>query len=85
MADIIGADFLMNPKMADVVDIKMPNLDAVELPSFDLPPMDTAPRLMPSLSSVGPMQTSDGFQNLNAAPFLPPPRRHSEEHVLREK
>lgn len=81
--DILGADFLTNPKMTEAVDIKMPELDAVELPSFGEPA--PAPKLMPTLDSVGPIQTSDGFHNLNAEPFMPPPRRQSEEHVLKEK
>lgn len=75
--DILGTEFLTNPKITDSVDIKIPDLDTVELP---------APKLMPTLESVGPIQTSDGFQNLNAEPFMPPPpRRQSEEHVLKEK
>jgi len=81
MGDILGADFLTNPKMMDSLDIKIPDLGAVELPelTFD------APKLVPSLDSVGPIQTSEGLQNLNAEPFMPPPRRQSEEHVLKEK
>lgn len=85
MGDILGADFLMNPKMSDAVDIKMPELDSVELPPFNPISEAPAPKLMPTLDSVGPIQTSDGFHNLNAEPFMPPPRHHSEEHVLKEK
>lgn len=84
MGDILGADFLTNPKMTDAVDIKMPDLGAVELPEFTSH-MDEGPKLMPNLDSVGPIHTSDGLHNLNAESFMPPPRRVSEEHVLKEK
>jgi len=84
MSDILGADFLVNPKMSDAIDIKMPELDSVELPSFT-PVVDSAPKLIPSLDSVGPIQTLEGLHNLNAEPFMPPPRRQSEEYVLKEK
>jgi hypothetical protein len=83
-SDILGADFLMNPKMTDAVDIKIPELDSVELPPF-IPSTDSAPKLVPSLDSVGPIQTSEGLHNLNAEPFMPPPRRQSEEYVLKEE
>jgi len=68
--------------MIGEVDVKMPELETVELPMFNT---SEAPKLMPTLESVGPIQTSDGFQNLNAEPFMPPPRRQSEEHTLKKK
>jgi hypothetical protein len=92
MGDILGADFLTNPRITEssAVDIRMADIGAVELPSFNLNIQeDSAPKIIPSLSSVGEMRTSDGFENLNAEPFIgmsqPVPRRMSEEHLLKEK
>lgn len=88
MGDALGFDLLTNPKFSESsssnVDFKMPDLAAVDLPSFDLGAKEE-PHIMPKLDSVGQIQTSDGFQNYNAEPFIPPPRRMSEEHVLKEK
>jgi hypothetical protein len=91
MADVLGIDFLTNPKIAEAsnVDLKIDGLEAVELPSFtfDAEPAP-APKLVPSLDSVGPMKTSEGLENLNAEPFLgpaPSTRRISEENLLKEK
>lgn len=91
MADVLGVDFLTNPKIAEAasVDLKIGGLETVELPSFtfDAEPAP-APKLVPSLDSVGPMKTSDGLENLNAEPFLgpaPSTRRISEENLLKEK
>lgn len=88
MGDVLGLDLLTNPKFADstapTVDFKMPDLAAVDLPSFDLGAKEE-PQILPKLDSVGPIQTSDGFHNLNAEPFIPPPRRMSEEHLMKEK
>jgi hypothetical protein len=39
MADILGVDFLTNPKMAEAsssLDLKIDGLETVELPSFNL-------------------------------------------------
>lgn len=92
MGDILGADFLTNHRITESssVDIKMPDLGAIDLPTFNLDVQEeSAPRLMPTLDSVGQMRTSDGFENLNAEPFLgmsqPAPRRMSEEHLMKEK
>lgn len=91
MADVLGVDFLTNPKIAEAasVDLKIGGLETVELPSFtfDAEPAP-APKLVPSLDSVGPMKTSEGLENLNAEPFLgpaPSTRRISEENLLKEK
>lgn len=88
MGDVLGLDLLTNPKFSEssgpTVDFKMPDLAAVDLPSFDLG-VKEEPSILPKLDSVGPIQTSDGFQNLNAEPFIPPPRRMSEEHLMKEK
>ena len=85
MSDVLGVDFLTNPK---VTDINLPSLDTVELPNLsfnDLPSFEEAPKLVPSFSDVGVLETSDGFKNMNADTFMPPPRRMSEEHTMREK
>lgn len=91
MADVLGVDFLTNPKIsqADAVDIKLEGLEAVDLPSFNLDSEPApAPKLIPTLDSVGPTKTSEGLENLNAEPYLGPSpsmRRVSEENVLKEK
>ena len=77
MGDVLGVDFLTNPKVTS--DIGLPTLDTVELPSFD------EPKLVPSFQETGPSETNDGFRNLNADVFSQPPRRMSEEHLMREK
>ena len=88
MGDVLGLDLLTNPKFSEssgpTVDFKMADLGAVDLPSFDLGAKEE-PQILPKLESVGPIQTSDGFQNFNAEPFIPPPRRMSEEHLMKEK
>ena len=91
MADVLGIDFLTNPRIAEAgsVDLKIDGLEAVELPSFNLESESApAPKLVPSFDSVGPMKTSEGLENLNAEQFLgpaPSTRRISEENVLKEK
>ena len=90
MGDVLGVDFLTNPKITESTNIDLPNLDSVELPSFnvvDLPTFDEGPKLMPSFQDVGPME-NDGFKNLNAESFMGPSmssRRMSEEHTMKEK
>lgn len=91
MADaLFGADLLSNPNITGAPDTKLPELDSIELPSFNMdsePP--PAPKLFPSVNEVGPMQTSDGFKNMNAEPFIAATssssRRMSEEHIMKEK
>ena len=89
MGDIFGADFLTNPKMAtaESVNIDLPELGAVELPSFNesAPHQNEEPRLMPSLNEVGDMRTREGLENLNAEKFFAPQRKMSEEHLMKEK
>jgi hypothetical protein len=72
---------LINPNMADT---NLPNMDTVELPTFEA---TEAPRIIPSLDSVGPTETWSGVQNLNAESYLPSPSRTrmSDEHVQRKK
>lgn len=92
MTDVLGLDFLTNPKMADVgnsIDLKIDGLESVELPSFNLDSTPAPPpKLVPSLDSVGPVKTSEGLENLNAESFLgpaPSSRRMNEENLLKEK
>lgn len=87
MSDVLGLDFLTNPKMTDAPDMKMANLESIDLPSINLDSI-SGPRLMPSLDEVGPMKTSDGLENMNAQSFFPSssaPRRMSDEHLMKEK
>jgi hypothetical protein len=89
MSDVLGVDFLTNPKISEAttVDLKIDGLESIDLPTFvteDAP----APKLFPNVDSVGPMETSEGLKNLNAEPFMGPSqsyRRVSEENVLKEK
>lgn len=85
MADI-GLDLLINPSMAETkVDINLPTLDSIDLPSvnFDVP---EGPKLVPQFESGGPSKTWDGVENMNAEPmFGSSSRRMNEEHVQRKK
>jgi hypothetical protein len=91
MADILGVDFLTNPKITEgSADIKLPDLGTIDLPSFGEAeaPVSEAPKLVPSFAEVGPMETNDGFKNLNAEPLFGSSRaqpRMSEENVMKEK
>jgi len=90
MGDVLGLDFLTNPKIAEAttVDLKIDGLDSIELPTFTAEEAPAPPKLVPNLDSVGPMETSEGLKNLNAEPFMGPShsfRRVSEENVLKEK
>jgi hypothetical protein len=90
MGDILGVDFLTNPKITESVDIKLPELSTIELPSFgDMSePVSDAPRLIPTFAEVGPMETNDGFRNMNAEPLFGSSRsqpRMSEENLMKEK
>lgn len=91
MGDILGVDFLTNPKITESsADIKLPDLATIELPSFGdaSEPVSEAPKLVPSFADVGPMETNDGFRNLNAEPLFGSSRsqpRMSEENLMKEK
>lgn len=91
MGDVLGLDFLTNPKIAEsnAVNLDIGGLESVELPSFNLGAEEApAPRLFPSVESVGPMKTSEGLENLNAESYMGPSsssRRISEENVMKEK
>lgn len=87
MADILGVDFLTNPKMTESSgDIRLPDLASIELPSFsEADAAPEPPRLVPSFHDAGPMETNDGFRNMNANPFGNSGPRMSEEYVMKEK
>lgn len=91
MADILGVDFLTNPKITEgSADLKLPDLGTIDLPSFGetSEPTSEAPKLVPSFADVGPGETNDGFRNLNAEPLFGSSRsqpRMSEEHTMKEK
>ena len=87
MADILGVDFLTNPRITESSgDIKLPDLASIELPSFnDVETSHDAPKLVPSFQEAGPLETSDGFKNLNAGSFMSHTPRMSEEYVMKEK
>jgi hypothetical protein len=89
---LFGAELLTNPQISNAPDIKMPELDSIELPtvtfdSHDPPP--PPPKLFPSVNEVGPMETGDGLRNMNADQFHTfnsgVHHRMSEENVLKEK
>jgi hypothetical protein len=81
--DIVGLDMLINPSMAG--ETNLPNMDTIDLPTFaDEAP---APKLMPTLDSVGPTETWNGVENMNAESYLPAQSRTrmTDEHVQRKK
>jgi hypothetical protein len=82
--EIVGLDMLLNPSM--VGDTSLPNLETIELPSFNEENTEK-PNIMPSLDTVGQTETWSGVQNLNAEPYLPTPSRSrmSDENVQRKK
>ena len=77
--DIIGLDMLVNPSMSG--DTNLPTLETMDLPNLE----ETAPKIVPNLDSVGPTETWNGVQNLNAEQFIPSHTRMSDEHVQRKK
>lgn len=92
MGDILGVDFLTNPKIAEAtnVDLKIDGLESIDLPTINLDSLDTAPapKLVPNIDSVGQMETSDGYRNFNAEQFMGPSssfRRMNEENMMKEK
>lgn len=89
MGDVLGVDFLTNPKVVEAGSIELPSLETLDIPSFNMAEETTeAPKLMPSLSEVGQMETGEGFKNLNAESFFGPSkssRQMSEEHIMKEK
>jgi hypothetical protein len=91
MDAIFGADLLTNPKIAQTesVNLGLPELSSIELPTFESNIKFEEPRLMPELSSVGELRSSSGLENMNAEPFLSlgssSSRKMSEENILKEK
>jgi len=87
MADILGVDFLTNPRVTESSgDIKLPDLGSIELPSFGEVDVSEGPKLVPSFAEAGPLETNDGFRNLNAgSSFMNSAPRVSEEHMMKEK
>ena len=91
MGDILGVDFLTNPKFTEgSADLKLPDLASIELPSFgESEAPSEAPKLVPSFADVGPMETNDGFRNMNAEPLfgasVRSQPRMSEENLMKEK
>lgn len=89
--DVLGADLLTNSKIVGASEIKLSELETIDLPtiSLDAPSEPAPPKLFPSVNEVGPMQTNDGFQNMNADAFnsssFGSGRRMSEEHLMKEK
>uniref|UniRef100_A0A6C0CT44 Uncharacterized protein n=1 Tax=viral metagenome TaxID=1070528 RepID=A0A6C0CT44_9ZZZZ len=85
--DIIGLDMLVNPSMAGGSggDTALPTLDTFDLPNFT-EAADSVPHIIPNLDSVGPTETWNGVQNMNAESYIPSTRtRMSDEHVQRKK
>ena len=86
MADILGVDFLTNPKITESSgSIQLPDLTSVELPSFANVDEAPAPKLVASFQDAGPLETNDGFKNLNAGSFMNSTPRMSDEHIMKEK
>lgn len=90
--DILGADLLTNSAVANAPDTKMADIQTIEFSSFPDEPAGeapSAPKLFPSLNEVGPMETNDGYQNMNADSFVHATssnsRRMSDEHLMKEK
>ena len=85
--DILGVDFLTNPKITEstATDLKLPDLGTIELPSFGAIEESEAPKLVPSFQEAGPLQTDDGYKNMNATSFMSSGHRMSEEHIMKEK
>ena len=90
--DILGADLLTNSAVSNAPDTKMADIQTIEFSSFPDEPAGeapSAPKLFPSLNEVGPMETNDGYQNMNADSFVHATssnsRRMSDEHLMKEK
>lgn len=91
--DVLGADLLTNSKISGATEVKLSELETVDLPTISLDgPSESAPppKLFPSVNEVGPMQTNDGFHNMNADAFSSSSssfsgRRMSEENLVKEK
>ena len=90
MSDLLGVELLTNPNItsSNLPEVSMAKLDSVELPSVSFEEPPPAPRLVPSLSEVGPIKTDVGLENFNAEPYIQasaPSRRMNEETLMKEK
>jgi hypothetical protein len=74
--EVVGLDLLTNPAMSGD---SLPNLETFTLPEFN------EPKLVPAPDSMGPTETWNGVQNLNADTYIPSQTRMSDEHVQRRK
>lgn len=81
MADLFGADLLVNPTQVDggggggggvsfgeAKEIPLTGLDEIDV---DALPETSAPNLVPKPEDIGQHTTDDGFVNLNAEHFMP--------------
>ena len=90
MAEIFGADGLVNPTMvkSTPIDMSVPDLgDLIKALPEDIP---QAPRLVPSPAEVGPAKSWDGMENLNAEAFMsassaPAPAKMNDEAIMKQK
>ena len=90
MAEIFGADGLVNPTMvkSTPIDMSVPDLsDLIKTLPEDIP---QAPRLVPSPAEVGPAKSWDGMENLNAEAFMsasssPAPAKMNDEAIMKQK
>lgn len=84
MSSLDGIDLLSNPSSMG----GMSTLETIDIPTIsfdDAPPPPPGPKLVPSFEETGPVKL-DGFDNFNAEAFAPPPpKRMSEEVLMKEK
>ena len=91
MEAILGADLLTNHGVSggggSAPDLKLPELESVELKFDDIPSSAPPPKLVPSASDIGPTRSWDGVENLNAESYIPSSSSapKSQDAVLREK
>jgi len=95
MADVPGADLLMNmnamsSSSSSAPDTKLPEMESISLDFTDLPSEapPQPPRLVPSAEDVGTTRTWDGVENLNAEAYLKPVNvapKMSEDAIMKKK
>jgi hypothetical protein len=95
MAEIVGADFLSNPRMSGGGDVSLPELSTVDCGSGGVLDFGAgggaapAPALFPSMADAGIPQTKEGLNNLNADFFNPAPAssvpKMSDELLMKRK
>jgi hypothetical protein len=87
MEAVLGADLLTNSS-AGGPDLKLPELETIDLKFDDIPSSAPPPKLVPSASDIGPTKSWDGFENLNAESYIPPsstPTKSSADAIMHEK